>query len=1136
MKTLVSVNFGFLEKREPPLARYGALAERFVFEDPETALIKIRQLIEGIANLTATYTDIPNYDTTTLADLINAFRSKGVIAQDLADLWHTIRKEANAAAHNTKQFTQSEALTALKYTRTLAVWFHRSFGRDPSFKPGPFVPPEAPKDASAELKAELDAVRKEMTEKLSELEAAKLIAKDYEAKALKAYADNEALLSLAEEAESRAASEREEKDALNQRLLELKNATEEKTDEEIVTLIHQAEKASRELELSEADTRKIIDAQLCAVGWEADTQRLDYRKGARPQKGKFLAIAEWPTESGPADYVLFDGLMPLAVVEAKRRNRNVSSYIGTQATRYSQGFLTEGGASAHEKEWGAFRVPFLFSANGRPYLEQIREESGIWFRDARRSVNLSRPLASWYSPEGLRHLLKQDEDLANAALKAEPLDFLPLHPYQRDAVSAVENAIASERRTALVAMATGTGKTRVCVCLIYRLLKAKKFRRALFLVDRTSLGEQALDENFKQIKLDGGRPFSDIYEVKELKDIKPETDTKLHIATVQGMMKRVLYPSDDSPPPSVDTYDLIVIDECHRGYTLDKDLSDNELNFRSEEEYLSKYRRVIEYFDAVKVGVTATPAPHTTQIFGHWVYRYSYRDAVIDDVLVDHLPPYRILTRLGEDGITWQAGEGVEVYQPKTGQVDLFNTPDEINLEIEDFNRSVITESFNRAVCSALAREIDPLAPGKTLVYCVDDFHADMITRLLKEAFQEAYGEVEDEAVVKITGAPKTDRPLELLKRYKNEKFPSVAVTVDYLTTGVDVPGIVNLVFIRRIRSRILYEQMLGRATRKCPDLYGSGQDKDAFRIFDAVDLYAALEVLNTMRPVVAQPTITFETLLEELDRVGSAEERQEVYEQLVAKLNRRLKRISPERAGELEAATGVSVEDLSAHVRKLDPEAAKEYFKDKGGRVASILDATEGSNSRPRLISHHPDEVLRIERGYGNFDKPEDYLTAFANYLSENKNKIPALIVVTTRPSKLTRKDLRDLRLALDRAGFPEKALDSAYQETAHQTAASIIGYIRCAALGSPLVPYEQRVARAMQKIYNSKSWHGAQLNWLKRFEKQLRLEVVLDGEALDAGQFQTEGGFARINKIFAGQAEQLLTEIHEEIWKDVA
>jgi type I restriction enzyme R subunit len=1129
----VSPNFHFLAQHDPLLERSAAFAERYVFEDPDTSVTKVRLLAEGLARLAATYLGIEESDQPNLQNTIQELWIKNIITPEIKNHWHVLRINGNAAAHGTKSFNQTEALFNLRQARTLAVWFHKSFGKDPNFKPGPFVPPTVPSDATAELSEELTALRNEMRLKLAELEETKQLAKDYELTTAKTYEDLQAALSLAEESEAALAREREQ---FESRLAETRLVTESQSEEEIDQLSVKVTKASQEFDISEADTRKIIDQQLRSAGWEADSEKFDFRKGARPQKGKFIAIAEWPTESGPADYVLFDGLTPLAVVEAKRRNKNVSSYLSTQATRYSKGFIFDGGALPHSASWGDHKIPFIFSANGRPYLAQLLEESGIWFRDTRRAINPSRALQSWYSPEGMKKLLAQDQDTADANLKSHQINLLPLRNYQQDAVVAVEHAIVSGQRSVLLAMATGTGKTRVCVNLIYRLLKAKKFRRALFLVDRTSLGVQALDENFKQIKLEGGRTFTEIYDVKELGDIKPDTDTKLQIATVQGMMKRLLYPSDGNTPPSVDTYDLIVIDECHRGYTLDKDLSDNELNFRSEDEYLSKYRRVVDYFDAVKVGVTATPALHTTEIFGAPVFNYTYRRAVIEDVLVDHLPPYRIKTRLGEDGINWQAGEDIEIYQPKTGQLNLFNTPDDVSIEIEEFNRSVITESFNKAVCSVLAKEIDPTAPGKTLVFCANERHAVIVRRLLLEAFREQYGDIEDEAVEKITGSQYTDNPLLLLRKFKNETYPSVAITVDYLTTGVDVEEITNLVFMRRVRSRILYEQMIGRATRKRDDLFGPGEHKDSFRIFDAVDIYSALEDVNSMRPVVANPNIRFAQLLEELGRVDVAEQIQDIYEQLVAKLNRRLKRISHEHEKDLRDVTDLSAYDLGAHVRSMTAQQAKDYFKEKASRIAKILDEKEKHDQVPLFVSHHVDAVLRVERNYGDFQRPEDYLMGFAEFLNANKNHIHALTVVTTRPSKLTRKDLRELKFALDREGFPEKTTETAYSATNQHCAASIIGYIRRATLGSPLVPYEQRLIRAMEKIYKAQQWSTPQLSWLKRFEKQLRSDKIIDQESLDSGLFKRDGGFPRINKIFDGKAEQLLEEIQDEIWKDVA
>ena len=517
-------------------------------------------------------------------------------------------------------------------------------------------------------------------------------------------------------------------------------------------------------------------------------------------------------------------LTAVGSIEAKRRNVDVSAAL-QQAKRYSRGFQQLAGLSNNTGPWGEFRLPFVFSTNGRPYLKQLATRSGIWFCDVRRPQNLARPLDGWHTPAGLKELLKQDEVRADALLTAEPFEYgFPLRPYQRDAIRAVEKTLArGTQRQMLLAMATGTGKTKTCIALIYRLLKTQRFRRVLFLVDRSALGEQAANA-FKDTRMENLNTFASVFGIKELKDAVADTDTKVHIATIQGMVQRVLSPSDKAETPPIDRYDCIVVDECHRGYLLDRELSDTELTFRNFDDYVSQYRRVIEYFDAVKIGLTATPALHTTQIFGAPIYTYSYREAVVDGFLVDHEPPVQIKTELSTAGIRWQKGEQVQAYDPSKNQIELFNAPDEIRLDIEDFNKKVLSESFNRVVCEFLAQEIDPGARQKTLIFCVNDAHADEVVRLLKAAFKDQYGEVEDDAVLKITGT--ADQPSKLIRRYKNERMPNVAVTVDLLTTGIDVPEICNVVFLRRVNSRILFDQMLGRATRLCPEI-----GKEVFRI-----------------------------------------------------------------------------------------------------------------------------------------------------------------------------------------------------------------------------------------------------------------------------------------------------------------
>ncbi|NVB39481.1 type I restriction-modification system endonuclease [Pseudenhygromyxa sp. WMMC2535] len=1070
-----SINFAFLAKHSPLMVKTAAQAEHYFARDPTAALTKLRRLGELLAQHVGASNGLADKLVAHQARLIDALEDRGLIDAELARLFHGLRKAGNAAVH-ADEGSDQDALHQLEMAHALAVWFHRATA-EPDFDPAPFTRPDAaaPDDGAPD-----------------------------------------------EDPTERAAHEAQ--------LARLQALAEGEDAQQLRLRLERARAAAGKLELNEAQTRELIDIQLREAGWEVDSKRLTHAAGTRPEKGRDLAISEWPTRSGPADYVLFRGLSPIAVVEAKRESKDVRGAID-QAKRYSRDFEFDDDMQPLGP-WGEYEIPFLFSTNGRPYLRQYLQASGIWFLDVREPTNHRRALEGWRRPKGLAELLDQDLAAAATKLEAEALDYLPLRPYQREAIRAIEAGVAAGRRELLLAMATGTGKTRTLICLIYRLIKAGRFQRVLFLVDRTSLGVQA-HQAFDNLELEQQKTFSNIYDVKELRDACPDDDTRLHIATVQAMVRRL---DADAGAPAVDQYDCIVVDECHRGYNLDRELAESEAHYRSEREYISKYRRVLDHFDAVKIGLTATPALHTTEIFGEPVYRYRYRRAVIEGYLVDHEPPLRITTARSQSGVRWAAGEEVSVYRVREQRTDLIHTPDEIDIDIDGFNRRAIVPEFNKAVCSQLAREIDPSLPGKTLIFCANDRHADEVTGFMLDAFKEVYGAVEEDAVAKITGA--VDRPGELIARYKNELNPRVAVTVDLLTTGIDVPQIVNLVFLRRVRSRILYDQMLGRATRLCPDI-----GKRHFRIFDAVDLYDALAGYTDMRPVVSDVQTRFATLLEGLAKLtegdgGAGEhedERRRLCEQLIAKLRRKRVALRGAAGEHFTTLTGLEPDALLAQMRAWSPDQTLDWWQARPA-LALWLDELRSGSGPVLPISFESDEVVDVRAGYGEHGRPEDYLDGFAAFVRDNLNTIPALSVVTQRPRDLTRAQLVELRMALAQAGYTEAVLEAAWrQSTNHEIAASIIGFIRQQALGEALVPYEQRVRAALDRLLAARSWSAPQRKWLERIAKQLEVQRVVDRAVIDEDEaFKAQGGFKRLDKIFGGELEQVLGELREAVWDD--
>lgn len=1098
-------NFEYLKRYWPALAQIGAAAENYLYSDPNACLYKLGMFGERLILEIFAFEHIPEPSIdNTHANRIRLLKREGLIPKKIDDILFALRKTRNSAVHSGAD-SIDDAKTLLQMTYNLSTWFMEVYG-DWGYIAADFVMPQQ------EVLPDYEAIIKKQEKKIAAL------------------------------------------------LRQVETVSTEVSAKSINERAQKAETASESMELSEAETRYLIDEQLRKYGWEADTNILRYLKGTRPQKGKNLAIAEWPTDSqvgknGYADYALFVGLRLVGVIEAKKANVDIPSVIDFQCKDYARMIKAEHNDYVIN-QWGAYKVPFVFATNGRKYLKQIETKSGIWFLDLREGANVPKALQGWISPQGLMEQLEKDIETANSVLQNTPFDLLRdpdglnLREYQIRAVEAAENSVIEGKQTALLSMATGTGKTRTILGMIYRFIKSDRFKRVLFLVDRTALGEQAADV-FREVKIEELMTLDSIYNIKGLDEKEIDKETKIHIATVQSLVKRILY-SESETMPSVTDYDLIVVDEAHRGYILDKEMSESEMLYRNQDDYISKYRTVIEYFDAVKVALTATPALHTTEIFGKPVFNYSYREAVIDGYLVDHDAPHSIKTKLRVEGINYQKGEQLAIYDPVTGEVlNSDELEDDMKFEIDSFNREVITEPFNRTVLNEIAWDLNPDGQGKTLIYAVDDNHADLIVKILKEIYAE--GGVDNDAVMKITGSVaggNKKKISEAIKRFKNEAYPKVVVTVDLLTTGIDVPEIVNLVFMRRIKSRILFEQMLGRATRLCPAI-----GKTNFEIYDPVGVYESLQDVSNMKPVVSDPTTSFKDLFDGLTVVKTDEEKAYLIDTIVAKLNRKRANISDRALEQFRYITNEkNIDTFVEKIRHNDfdrvpkvSEDMADFLRESKGlnelsdallryrEAFNILDNDKGRLKKPKIIDNHPDEVIERTRGYGEGQKPEDYLESFKAFIDNNIDTIAALKTVCTKPYELTRENLKGLKLELDRHDFTENQLNAAWKEMTNQDiVADIIAFIRQQALGSTLISHETRVKNAFAKLKLNHSFNKTQLDWLGRIEKVMLEETVLDKQIFEIGAFKNAGGFTIIDRRFGGKLNDIIIELNQYLYED--
>ena len=872
--------------------------------------------------------------------------------------------------------------------------------------------------------------------------------------------------------------------------------------------------------------RRLIDPALEAAGWSPIVR---YAPGAAYDTA---AVREYETAEGPADYVLFHRGEALAAVEAKKLSLGPQNVL-VQAQRYARGFQ-EGTFNFH-----GFRLPFIYSTNGEVF----------WFQDLRDQNSRSRQVAGFHTPSALREFLSRDAVSAHDWLHLNSITNLPLRPYQQDAIASVEQALLAGKRRMLVAMATGTGKTFTTIGLIYRLMKAGLAKRILFLVDRRALAAQAAGA-MALFQPEPALKFDRIYEVysqrfrredledqfkfdpkvlpdEYLTDPKPR-DVFVYVCTIQRMRINLFglegafgsgrEPGDEEPDAEVldipiHAFDCVIADECHRGYT-------------SAEE--SKWREVLDHFDAVKIGLTATPAAHTKTYFRDIVYRYEYERAVREGYLVDY-DAVRIHSDVTMNGVFLKEGEEVGLKDTETGQLTFDILEDERAFESTDLEEKLTAPDRNRKVVAEFARyaraqEAERGTFPKTLIFAVNDLshisHADQLVDMLREEFGRG-----DAFVQKITGSPTVDRPLQRIREFRNRPEPGIAVTVDMLSTGVDIPRLENILFIRPVKSRILFEQMLGRGTRRCDEIH-----KTHFTVFDVPGV---LEYFRKASAFTADaPSKLARSIREIIEAIHNNQDRDYNVKVLVKRIHRIAKSVSSE--GREHFAMLLSGTDIADFARSL-PERLEQNWSETMAllRRDDLLDYLEDYPRAPRtfIIAETVEDFVASEYLFRTTDgrelKPEDYLVAFERFVRENPDHIEAIRILLDRPAEFRTEHLKALRdkLAARPERFTEPNLRRAYQNAL----ADIISMVRHAARREPLLTAQERVGRAMARVRAGRTFTPEQENWLELIQSHLIENLVIEKADFSTIPFSRRGAWGPANRVFEDRLEELLNQINE-------
>jgi type I restriction enzyme R subunit len=1174
-----SPNFGLLYPHQPLLAVYGAMAEATVFTNPNSSMVQAGQFGEVLAEELVTRIGM-RVEGDRQIDRLTALTRAGVLVREIRDDFDQLRRERNRAAHR-HLFDTAGALVAVRVCYKLGLWFHDAIeGRRTVAE---FVPPTEPSvDAEvtdpaelAELREALDGHRQALTQarvRLAEstdaLEAERKARAEAENLIASADANKMRLLDQVEQL----TAQLDELRSVQQARYEFAQRQPRQVDvQRREAIIHRAQ---RPAPLNEVQAREVIDEMLRASGWV-----IQDRDEVNPQAGQGVAVREFSLANGRADYVLYVDGMIVGVVEAKREGDHLSSAI-QQNDRYAAGVLKEHSLAVWRR---AEPFAFRYATTGAETYFINRLDP-----DAR-----SREVFSFHRPETVaawmqRAEIKSSPVTFRAALRRLPvLEPNGLRLAQIDAISGLEKSLGEDRLRALIQMATGAGKTFTAVAQTYRLLKYAKARRVLFLVDRTNLGKQAYDEFRKFTTPDDGRKLSDIYNIDRLGAAGLQDTSSVVICTIQKMYSLLRgealvddeqadeaeddfayedpYATDRpievsyNPDVPIEAFDLIVVDECHRSiYGL--------------------WRGVLEYFDAHLVGLTATPTVQTLGFFAqNLVSEYTYPQAVADGVNVD-FDVVRMRTDLREKGAaTIVQGTTVRVRDRKTRRQRYQELDDDFTYTTRQIGRSVVAVDEIRAVLTAYRDNWRRWFPGrselpKTLIFAVGEDHAEDVLALVKEVFGRG-----DDFAKKITYKSRQagEDPEQLIRDLRTSPRLRVAVTVDMIATGTDIKALECVIFLREVRSAVLFEQMKGRGARTIdatelqevtPDSDASVR-KDRFVLVDAVGVTDS--PLVDAKPLVpaGERQVSLAKLLDKAGTRSINAGEAEILAGRLARLNQQL--TEEERDLLTRAAGGRTLSEIaSAIVKAVDPDR-QEQAQAEGGKKAArelienaIAPLTQSPGLRRRIIEIRRDKDYLIDeftavemtdvREVPREERAREQIGRWRQLLEQERDRIAAVQIALTSPRSVSPDEaytaLKELALEIRRPDFawtPQTlwvyyedlgvAVHSHNREAGVPDLISLIRY----ELGADqeLRPYRATVGERFEGWLLRQQQAGAeftaeQLWWLQSIRDVVASDVGISPAEFNAEPFKGKGGGRGFAHAFPGlNVRSLLSELNREL-----